>query len=161
MTSAQARHPSTTRSLFNHLASPISPASLYHSSIFIMQLHWAIAVAACVAAVTAQRDLQPPATTPVLGKVTSQGCFSSRVSAWSTENDRFASPGSCANLCRQKEMPVAALRGAACYCGEEYPAADTLVEDAKCNYPCPGYPLDACKQRPFPESPLSAILTPR
>ena len=36
------------------------------------------------------------------------------------------------------------LHGSQCFCADTYPSRLSLVDDDKCNYPCPGYGLHAC-----------------
>lgn len=38
----------------------------------------------------------------------------------------------------------ATTAGNECYCGNEYPPKDTLVDDSKCNVGCPGWGASAC-----------------
>jgi cell wall integrity and stress response component len=35
--------------------------------------------------------------------------------------------------------------GSNCFCGDMLPAADTKVDDSKCDTPCDGYDQEMCK----------------
>lgn len=81
---------------------------------------------------------------PVLGTETVHGCYSSVGSLKLNGTDEFNTEGSCATACRGGGFAVAASQEMDCYCGAEYPAENTLVDDAECNEPCPGYPNESC-----------------
>lgn len=89
---------------------------------------------------------QPPAETPVQGMFTSQGCFSSVGNMTKMDIREFVvSSGTCGDACQEdKEYAVMATSGQSCYCGTMYPPKDDLVDDDKCNFACPGYPMEAC-----------------
>ncbi|KAJ4258179.1 hypothetical protein NW762_008324 [Fusarium torreyae] len=96
--------------------------------------------------VAGERALQAPTEEPILNQVTSQGCWSS-LPVDGVEADAagtFVSPGSCGNVCKKKRSPVAILHLAKCYCADTYPPKGALVKDDKCDWPCPGYPYEAC-----------------
>lgn len=42
------------------------------------------------------------------------------------------------------QYTVIGLQGKNCLCGNAYPPKDSLVEDEKCNYPCPAFGMEAC-----------------
>lgn len=56
------------------------------------------------------------------------------------------SMGGCAtDLCVPAGYLVSATSaGNECYCGNEYPPEDTVVDDSKCNVGCPGWGASAC-----------------
>ncbi|KAL6898953.1 hypothetical protein GGI43DRAFT_384628 [Trichoderma evansii] len=54
------------------------------------------------------------------------------------------SSGSCNKYCTSKQFAVTALQADVCYCGNVYPPADDVVDDSKCNFPCPAYGNEAC-----------------
>jgi hypothetical protein len=88
--------------------------------------------------------IHPPATQPVLGEGTPQGCFE-----WLSDDTGglasiFMSVGLCVNRCRGQGDFVAALQQMNCTCGNIYPPPAALVDDSECNIRCPGYPQDAC-----------------
>lgn len=81
---------------------------------------------------------------PVLGTETVHGCYASVGSLTSNGTNEFNTEGSCATACRGGGFAVAASQAEDCYCGAEYPAENTMVDDAECNEPCPGYPNESC-----------------
>lgn len=93
--------------------------------------------------------VQSPSAQPTLGVQVSQGCFSSWGDLILNTSQKFNSRGSCANaICYAGGYNVAAMTGGSeCYCGSTYPPKDTLADDDKCNVPCPGYGVEACKLR--------------
>lgn len=42
---------------------------------------------------------------------------------------------------------MALSEGSNCWCGDELPAEDTLVDDDKCDTPCDGYDKEMCKSQ--------------
>ncbi len=100
---------------------------------------------------------QQPARSPMPGAMTSQGCYSSAARGWYTianERTGMLTMGGCAKACTEDGATVAALKATDCFCGAEYPPEENLIEDSQCNFPCPGYPLEACKSY----SPLRGLL---
>lgn len=87
---------------------------------------------------------QSPSAFPLPNAVVSQGCFSSGGNFTKQKAPDFMSSGSCGDLCVAKKAPVMALNGAQCLCGTHYPPKDTVVKDSECDFPCPGYELEAC-----------------
>lgn len=87
--------------------------------------------------------VQKPAKPPVPSAVTPQGCYKAQGNMTANKVPNMSS-GSCTTFCYNKMFPVAGLHGDACYCGFLYPAESDKVEDEKCTYPCPAYPLEAC-----------------
>ncbi|KAL7911014.1 hypothetical protein GGI35DRAFT_332455 [Trichoderma velutinum] len=97
-------------------------------------------------------NLQVPSAPPVPNAPRSQGCWSSKgnmtqaTSVVSTD----VSSGSCNKYCIQQKFFVAATQGDTCFCGLAYPPDGDQVEDSKCAFPCPAYPLEACGQLGHP-----------
>ncbi|KAJ2896599.1 uncharacterized protein MKZ38_005422 [Zalerion maritima] len=83
---------------------------------------------------------------PVIGQITNQGCFnSSGELKLVDDNLDFNSDGKCGTLCQDKDYPVGATTGGQeCWCGDEYPPVDSLVDNDECNYACTGYDTIAC-----------------
>ncbi|KAH7324878.1 hypothetical protein B0I35DRAFT_425129 [Stachybotrys elegans] len=105
-----------------------------------------------VGAVTAQArhhgSLQPPARSPLLGEITSQGCFLEMGPVLAAQTvSVFMSVGLCANNCRRVDATVAVLRGSQCWCANLYPPLATRVADSECSLRCPGYAYDICGGR--------------
>ncbi|KAF5670157.1 SLG1 [Fusarium circinatum] len=103
-----------------------------------------VALLALLSLVAAKDALQRPTESPVLGEVTPQGCFSALPSQADGRSDTFNSVGSCAQYCQTQKKTVAILKGVECICADIYPAKSALVDDDKCDTPCPGYAKDAC-----------------
>lgn len=93
---------------------------------------------------TGEKGKQSPSAFPILGSAMSQGCFSSAGKLEKIKQPEFMAMGSCTKDCIKMNMTVSGISGNDCYCGNSYPAVNTLVDDAKCNYPCPFYPIEAC-----------------
>lgn len=91
-------------------------------------------------------NLQVPSAPPVPGAVRSQGCWSSRgnMTATTAVKATEVSSGSCNKYCTAQKFAVSGLQADVCYCGMVYPPADDVVDDNKCNFPCPGYGNEAC-----------------
>lgn len=102
-----------------------------------------LAMAMAGASLVFAADLQQPAQTPVLNQQTRQGCFKSVGNMTQAFSGTDTSSGYCFNLCKKKYNAFA-LQGSKCYCGMLYPPDDDLVDDDKCNWPCPAYPKEAC-----------------
>ncbi|KAF9774663.1 hypothetical protein IL306_007313 [Fusarium sp. DS 682] len=92
----------------------------------------------------AKKATQIPIQDPVLNEFTSQGCFDSPPSKADGKSQTFNSPGSCGNYCKKQNKFVAIMKDVECICADVYPAKSALVDDDKCDTPCPGYPLNAC-----------------
>jgi len=87
-----------------------------------------------------------PSELPRKGAVRSQGCWAGMGDTWKkTPQLDYPSSGSCTRYCSPLNYTVAALRGEDCYCGNDYPPKDTSTALSNCNFPCPGYDLEACK----------------
>ncbi|KAM0085326.1 hypothetical protein ACKRZS_002352 [Fusarium odoratissimum] len=103
-----------------------------------------VALLSLLSLVAARDALQSPAESPVLGEITPQGCFDSLPSQVDGRSDTFNSVGSCADYCQKQKKTVAILKDVECICADIYPAKSALVDDDKCDTPCPGYSNDAC-----------------
>ncbi|KAH7470060.1 hypothetical protein FOMA001_g14619 [Fusarium oxysporum f. sp. matthiolae] len=103
-----------------------------------------VALLSLLSLVAARDALQRPAESPVLGEITPQGCFDSLPSQVDGRSNTFNSVGSCADYCQKQKKTVAILKDVECICADIYPAKSALVDDDKCDTPCPGYSNDAC-----------------
>lgn len=104
------------------------------------------------AASSTASGVQEPSSNPTLGAQVVQGCFSSWGNLIFNSTPEFNSKSACAfDICYAGKFTVAASSaGNECYCGTEYPPEDTLADDSKCDTPCPGYGLQACRCFCFP-----------
>ncbi|KAF4456534.1 hypothetical protein F53441_1366 [Fusarium austroafricanum] len=89
------------------------------------------------------KNLQLPKKEPVLNQQTSQGCWKSVGNMTVELSGVTVTSGECFKTCKKKYY-VFALQGSKCYCGMVYPETGDEVDDDKCNWPCPGYGLEAC-----------------
>lgn len=98
------------------------------------------------AATATSANLEEPSAAPTLGAQIVQGCFSSWGNLVFNSTPSFNTKSACAHdLCYAGGFKVAATSGGnECYCGSEYPPEDDLVDDSKCDVPCPGYGTQAC-----------------
>ncbi|RFN44156.1 protein slg1 [Fusarium flagelliforme] len=97
------------------------------------------------AQVSGRRQIQTPAQSPVLNEMTSQGCFSALPSdAEPHGSGAFLASGACWDSCTKKNKNVSITSGSTCYCSDNYPAKSSLVDDSSCDWPCPGYAMEAC-----------------
>ncbi|KAL9562182.1 hypothetical protein ACKAV7_013726 [Fusarium commune] len=103
-----------------------------------------VALLSLLSLVAARNALQSPTESPVIGEITPQGCFNTLPSQVDGRSDTFNSVGSCANYCQKQKKTVAILKDVECICADVYPAKSALVDDEKCDTPCPGYLNDAC-----------------
>ncbi|ODA79097.1 hypothetical protein RJ55_04688 [Drechmeria coniospora] len=90
------------------------------------------------------KGVQHPSEVPLPGSFKSQGCFSSQGNLTMHKAPDKMSTGSCNNVCKADNFWVAGMKGSQCFCGFAYPPTNALVDDKKCNYPCPFYDLEAC-----------------
>lgn len=106
----------------------------------------ATAMPAYAATTTAASNLEEPSAAPTLGAQVVQGCFSSWGNLIFNSTPSFNSKSACAvNICYAGGFQVAATTGGnQCYCGNEYPPKESVVDDSKCDVPCPGYGVQAC-----------------
>jgi len=112
------------------------------------------AFAACFAAMGAAQKtsvvmgVEKPSSSPVANTPVVQGCFSSSGSLVLNSSPTYNSAGECGTvLCGPqglKKNVAATTQGNQCWCGDDYPPLDTLVDDKLCNAPCTGYGQDAC-----------------
>ncbi|KAI1347059.1 hypothetical protein F5Y01DRAFT_256809 [Xylaria sp. FL0043] len=91
-----------------------------------------------------KKGVEVPAQQATQGTDTVAGCYSSLGDMTLDSTDEYNSQGYCAPNCRNKNKPVGATYLKACYCGTKLPNHKTLVDDSKCNEPCPGYDPQAC-----------------
>ncbi|KAF9769393.1 hypothetical protein IL306_013191 [Fusarium sp. DS 682] len=103
----------------------------------------AITAAGFVGVNALKKGEQQPTVEPVLNQQTSQGCWKSRGNMTEQLTGVEVTSGKCFSQCKKKFL-VFALQGSTCYCGMVYPEEGDLVDDDKCNWPCPGYPFEAC-----------------
>ncbi|KAH8170488.1 WSC domain-containing protein [Sarocladium implicatum] len=100
-----------------------------------------MAISTCAGATTLKTTYEPP----VLGTITPVGCFDSKPGdATPVKAMTFLTAGVCTDACLKKDKPVALLSGNQCLCSDFYPVSKTQVADDDCNYPCPGYAMQAC-----------------
>ncbi|KAI0389267.1 hypothetical protein F5Y17DRAFT_135312 [Xylariaceae sp. FL0594] len=85
-----------------------------------------------------------PAGTPSLGTDTVAGCFNALADMKLVATNEFNAQGLCARQCRESNKPVGATYSRFCYCGTMLPNKKNLLDDSKCNEPCPGYGTQAC-----------------
>lgn len=106
----------------------------------------ASALPAFAATTTAASNLEEPSAAPTLGAQIVQGCFSSWGNLVFNSTPSFNTKSACAfDLCHAGGFEVAATSGGnQCYCGNEYPPKESVVDDSKCDVPCPGYGVEAC-----------------
>lgn len=116
------------------------------STVFLAALGFGLASAATgTNSATSSAPSQRPSTSPVKDAITSHGCYNMNATSWKAYPVENMSMGTCTDECQQKQKKnVAALNGEDCYCGDDYPPKINVVEDTKCNFPCPNYPLEAC-----------------
>ncbi|KAI1344552.1 hypothetical protein F5Y15DRAFT_115142 [Xylariaceae sp. FL0016] len=105
---------------------------------------FAAAAILAFAALSSADNLEVAASDPVKGTDTVHGCYNSLGELTKNSVQEFNSQGKCATICRTLEKPVAASYSETCYCGDQYPNSKNLVDDSKCNEPCPGYDTQAC-----------------
>ncbi len=93
-----------------------------------------------------------PATQPISGSLTSQGCFSSsgnltKVDIAKSNSDQlqsYLSSGSCGKWCKDLGKNVAAVGPQDCYCGDAYPPKADSVNINDCDYGCQGIDTEGC-----------------
>lgn len=106
----------------------------------------AVALLALASFTSAQKKgVEVPAEQAVIGSDTVAGCFSSLGDMEFDSSDNYNAQGYCAPNCRDKGLPVGATYLKRCYCGHKLPNKKSLLDDSKCNEPCPGFDLQACK----------------
>ncbi|KAI0458918.1 hypothetical protein F5B21DRAFT_372036 [Xylaria acuta] len=90
------------------------------------------------------KGVEMPPQQALLGTDTVAGCYSSLGDMTLDSTNRYNAQGYCGPNCRDKGFPVGATYAKACYCGTKMPNHKTLVNDTKCNEPCPGFDKQAC-----------------
>ncbi|KAI0149358.1 hypothetical protein BJ166DRAFT_61387 [Pestalotiopsis sp. NC0098] len=90
------------------------------------------------------QGVEVAAESPVKGTDTVHGCYGNVDNLVLNGTDEFNTQGSCSTACRGMSKAVGASYSSDCYCGDEYPPLNTLLDDSDCNEPCPGYGTEAC-----------------
>ncbi|KAK1498327.1 transmembrane alpha-helix domain-containing protein [Colletotrichum tamarilloi] len=94
---------------------------------------------------TTTSGYQKPSEAARPGAITNHGCYNASSTTWQKYPVENISTGSCTLECQTKQKKnVAAINGEDCYCGDSYPPKIDVVDDKKCNFPCPFYPEEAC-----------------
>lgn len=105
----------------------------------------AVALLALASFTNAQKKgVEVPAEQAVIGSDTVAGCFSSLGDMTLDSSDKYNAQGYCGPNCRDKGFPVGATYLKQCFCGHKMPNKKTLLDDSKCNEPCPGFDPQAC-----------------
>ncbi|KAK1972546.1 hypothetical protein LY78DRAFT_305377 [Colletotrichum sublineola] len=106
----------------------------------------AFGFASAQSATTSALGVQKPSSNPLPQALTAHGCYNQNATTWQKYiPQQGLSSGSCNVECKEvQKKNVMALNGEDCYCGDSYPPSDAVVDDKKCNYPCPFYPNEAC-----------------
>ncbi|KXH32346.1 transmembrane alpha-helix domain-containing protein [Colletotrichum simmondsii] len=115
-------------------------------------MKYSVAVLAAVAfgfssaqTATTTSGYQKPSEAARPGAITNHGCYNASSTTWEKYPVENISTGSCTLECQTKQKKnVAAINGEDCYCGDSYPPKVNVVDDKKCNFPCPFYPEEAC-----------------
>jgi cell wall integrity and stress response component len=103
-----------------------------------------MAVLALASISSAQKGVEKPAQQPTLNADTVAGCFSSLADMKLNATYKFNAQSWCVTQCRKMGKLVGATYSQNCYCGTLLPNNKTLLDDSKCNEPCPGYDTEAC-----------------
>ncbi|KAI0150529.1 hypothetical protein GGR57DRAFT_185344 [Xylariaceae sp. FL1272] len=96
------------------------------------------------AATATSKGVELPSAAPQLHVPTVHGCYSSLGLLKLNESYIYNTQSWCTERCMNATMPVAASYANSCYCGEKYPNSKYVVDDSKCNEPCPGFDDQAC-----------------
>ncbi|KAI0165162.1 hypothetical protein GGR52DRAFT_575255 [Hypoxylon sp. FL1284] len=104
---------------------------------------FAVAAVVVFASLSSATKEKPPQE-PKPGTDTVHGCYKSVGTMKMLQSFDFNSQGKCVGLCLDKKFTAAASNKNDCYCGNEYPNKADLVDDDKCDEPCPGFGDDAC-----------------
>ncbi|KAI1319970.1 hypothetical protein F5Y16DRAFT_92587 [Xylariaceae sp. FL0255] len=91
-----------------------------------------------------EQGKESPSAAPQVNVPTVHGCYSNLGTLKLNQTYNFNAQSWCGPLCYNGSYPVAASFDKNCYCGNEYPNSAYIVDDSKCNQPCPGYGDDAC-----------------
>jgi len=109
------------------------------------RLRRTIAVALALALAASPAMAQSATIAP--GAIQTLGCYSSVGTLTKFGDATGQSSGYCRGNCTSLPDPalvMATSGGVSCYCGNELPALDQLVDDSKCNVKCMGYGLEDC-----------------
>ncbi|KIL89837.1 hypothetical protein FAVG1_06572 [Fusarium avenaceum] len=90
------------------------------------------------------KNIQVPIAEPVLNQFTSQGCWKSNGNMTVEYSGALTTRGYCGDICKKKKYLATATQGSRCFCGMVYPEEGDQVDDEKCDWPCPGFPKEAC-----------------
>jgi cell wall integrity and stress response component len=123
------------------------PAILLQLAFFIrltMSLRQFTAAAVLAFASLGLATKEVPAGIPTLGTDTVAGCFNALADMTLVATWEYNTQGWCSKQCRSKNKPVGATYSKACYCGTKLPNQKNLLNDSKCNEPCPGFGDQAC-----------------
>jgi len=107
------------------------------------RLRRTIAVALALALAASPAMAQSATIAP--GAIQTLGCYSSVGTLTKFGDATGQSSGYCRGNCTSLPDPalvMATSGGVSCYCGNELPALDQLVDDSKCNVKCMGYGLE-------------------
>jgi cell wall integrity and stress response component len=102
------------------------------------------ALMAAVRLASASTGTEVAASDPITGTDTVHGCYSDLGNLVFNQTYLYNSQGACAGFCRDMGKYVGASQAKDCYCGDKYPAKNTLVDDSECTEPCPGFGSQAC-----------------
>lgn len=76
---------------------------------------------------------------------TFEGCFDSSDPLQDHGYNKFQSSGACQEQCVRLGKAVMAMsKGTNCWCGDRMPAADSKVDDSKCDKFCVGFDKEMC-----------------
>lgn len=78
------------------------------------------------------------------GALLYSGCYSSSDGSAKNSSIKFNSKGACQTVCLPTGAAVLSVQETDCYCGDELPPKDSLVDDSKCSAICPGYGVEKC-----------------
>lgn len=77
--------------------------------------------------------------------LTYKGCFSSGDGLTKNSSYTYNSKGYCQTQCVPADYAVQATYNSnECWCGDDLPPADDLVDDSKCDSPCAGIDTEMC-----------------
>ncbi|CAM1506226.1 Fc.00g058670.m01.CDS01 [Cosmosporella sp. VM-42] len=97
-------------------------------------------------AAASRKPEQPPVEIPIRGQRTSHGCYKS-LSATASRMEfpaKYLSVGHCGYRCTKAGKAVMMVGWDRCLCADTYPPPLSLVDDDQCNWPCPGFGIEAC-----------------
>ena len=90
---------------------------------------------------------------------TYEGCFDSSEPLQDYGPNEFQSSGACQKQCVLLGKAVMGLtKGTNCWCGDLLPAADSKVNDTKCNSFCVGYDKENCKSGTILDLPNTVLI---